>query len=48
MGCDLTRIKSKEEKRTRRKEAKFDDNEFEQMIKVFLTACFCNIFYFHP
>ncbi|CAG9540593.1 unnamed protein product [Cercopithifilaria johnstoni] len=31
--CGVTQIKSKEEKRARKKETKFDDKEFEQMIE---------------
>ncbi|VDK67117.1 unnamed protein product [Litomosoides sigmodontis] len=31
--CDVTRIKSKTEKRSKKKETKFDDKEFKQMIE---------------
>lgn len=44
--CDVTRIKSKAEKRSKKKEAKFDDMEFEQMIEVFLFAFSFNKSYY--
>ncbi|VDP15698.1 unnamed protein product [Onchocerca flexuosa] len=33
MECDITQVKSKEEKKPKKKGAKFDDKEFEQMIE---------------
>ncbi|OZC06221.1 3'-5' exonuclease, partial [Onchocerca flexuosa] len=44
MECDITQVKSKEEKKPKKKGAKFDDKEFEQMIE----KCNSNSFVIAP